>query len=117
MKIRIDVKSSHSAVIVMQRTFDATRGEVWDALTEPTQVRQWYGGRGFETSLCEMDVQPGGLWRHVMRGPDGVEQTLELTFGDVVKPEKLTWKNAEHRMTVTLAAAGDQTEWKLVVRF
>ncbi len=113
MKIRIDVKSSHSAVIVLQRTFDSTRGEVWDALTDPKLAAQWYGGSGVE----EMDVRPGGLWRHVTRGPDGEEQKVEFTFGEVVKPEKLTWKSAEHRMTLTLAAAGDDTEWKLVVRF
>lgn len=117
MKIRIDAKSSHSAVIVIQRTFDGPREVVWAVLTDPKHVVRWYGGRGFENPVCEMDVRPGGRWRHVMKTPDGAEHALEFEFGEVVEPEKLTWKNADIRMTVTLEAAGQETKWKLVARF
>ena len=117
MKIRIDAKSTHSAVIVMQRTFDGPREVVWQVLTDPKHVARWYGGRGFENPVCEMDVRPGGRWRHVMKTPDGAEHALEFEFGEVVAPEKLTWKNADIRMTVTLEAAGKETHWKLVARF
>lgn len=34
-------------------------------------VVQWYGGHGISSPVCEMDVRPGGLWRHVMRNPGG----------------------------------------------
>ncbi len=128
MKIDINSNSTHSAVIVMRRTFDAPRDILWEALTEPRHVVKWYGGKGFENPVCEMDVRPGGRWRHTMRTPDGVEHAMEFVFVDVVKPEKLIWKKAESAkstvadpsdnvMTVTLEADGNQTHWKLVSRF
>jgi uncharacterized protein YndB with AHSA1/START domain len=117
MKIRIDAKSTHSAVIVMQRTFDGPRALVWAVLTDPKHVARWYGGRGFENPLCEMDVRPGGRWQHRMKTPDGVEHALEFEFGEVLEPEKLTWKNSDIRMAVTLEADAQSTNWKLVARF
>ena len=124
--MKADVHSTDEPVIVMERTLDAPRDLVWDALTDPSQVVKWYGGYGFENPVCEMDVRPGGRWRHVMRTPDGVERPLEFVFVEVVRPEKLVWRNADYGrrggphdnvVTVTLEAAGRRTKWKLVARF
>jgi uncharacterized protein YndB with AHSA1/START domain len=128
MKIHIDSASTDDAVIIMRRTFDAPRDVVWTALTDPRHVAQWYGGRGFSNPVCEMDVRPGGRWRHVMRTPDGAELAMEFVFLEVVRPERLVWTNADagtgpgtgphhNVMTVTLEEAGRQTKWKLVTRF
>ena len=128
MKIDIEARPADEAVIVMQRTFDAPREVVWAAFTDPKHVVRWYGGRGFENPVCEMDVRPGGRWRHVMRTPDGVDHELEFVFLEVVRPERLVWRNADHGkrpkddyhdnvMTVTLEEAAKQTRWKLVTRF
>lgn len=128
MKLEVDVSSADEAVIVMRRTFDAPREVVWAAFTDPKHVVRWYGGRGFENPVCEMDVRPGGRWRHVMRTPDGVDHELEFVFLEVVKPEKLVWRNADHGkrpaddfhdnvMTVTLEEEGERTRWTLVTRF
>jgi len=123
----IDDASTTEPVLVMQRIFDAPREDVWEALTDPRQVAKWYGGAGFENPVCEMDVRPGGRWRHVMRTPDGSEHALEFVFVEVVKPERLAWRSTDrgatlggphdNLMTVTLEAAGRKTRWKLVVRF
>jgi uncharacterized protein YndB with AHSA1/START domain len=117
----------NEAVIVMSRTFDAPRDVVWTAFTTPEHVRKWYGGHGFGNPVCEMDVRPGGLWRHVMRTPDGSEYAMEYVFVEVVKPERLVWKNARDGKpppgqlnvlnTVTLEDAGTKTEWTFVARF
>ena len=123
----IDDSSPSEPVLVMQRIFDAPREDVWAALTDPRQVAKWYGGRGFENPICEMDVRPGGLWRHVMRTPDGTEHALRFVFVEVVKPERLVWRSADggatlggphdNIITITLEAAGRKTRWKLVARF
>ena len=117
----------NEAIIVMSRTFDAPREVVWTAFTTPRHVAKWYGGHGFGNPVCEMDVRPGGLWRHVMRTPDGSEYNMEFIFVEVVKPERLVWKNASNGKpppgqlnvlnTVTLEGAGRKTEWKFVARF
>jgi uncharacterized protein YndB with AHSA1/START domain len=124
--MKVAAHSMDEPVIVMERTLDAPRDLVWNALTDSKQVARWYGGHGFENPVCEMDVRPGGRWHHVMRTPDGVDRTLEFVFIEVAKPEKLAWRNADDSrhggpydniVTVTLEAAGRQTKWKMVARF
>ena len=57
--------------IVFSRLFAAPRAMVWGALADPWQVGQWWGPKGFTTTILEMDLRPGGKWRLVMHGPDG----------------------------------------------
>ena len=52
-------------------SFDAPRELVFQAFTDPKHVAAWWGPKGFTTTIRQMDVRPGGIWRLVMRGPDG----------------------------------------------
>lgn len=119
---------SDQPIIIMSRTFYAPRATVWVAFTTPEHVTKWYGGHGFANPVCEMDVRPGGRWRHTMRTPDGTELKMDFVYVEVLRPEKLVWKNASHPKppapgllnvinTVTLEDAGKQTKWKLVALF
>ena len=96
MSSSLDATSTEEAVIVLSRMFDAPRDLVWTALTDPRHVAKWYGGYGFTNPVCEMDVRPGGLWRHVMRLPDGTEFTQNYVFLEVGAPERLVWQSADH---------------------
>jgi uncharacterized protein YndB with AHSA1/START domain len=123
----IDVSSPNEPVIIITRVFDAPRALVWKAITDPRHVAQWYGGHGFTNPVCEMDVRPGGIWRQVMKAPNGAEFTINSVFLEVVEPERLVWTNADSESrqpgpptaisTVTLEDRGDQTKWTLVARF
>jgi uncharacterized protein YndB with AHSA1/START domain len=125
--VMINGTSSSDSVITMERMFDAPRDVVWRVFTDPKHVVQWYGGHGFSSPVCEMDVRPGGLWRHVMRNPDGGEFAMEFVFVDVVKPEKISWQNTDHGKrtsgpptclnVVTFEDHGKRTKWKLVSHF
>jgi uncharacterized protein YndB with AHSA1/START domain len=77
--------------IVISRVFDAPRELVWEVWTDPKQVVKWWGPRGFTTTIKEMNVKPGGVWKHVMRGPDGTEYPNESIFTEVVKPERIVY--------------------------
>jgi uncharacterized protein YndB with AHSA1/START domain len=77
--------------IVITRVFDAPRDLVWDAWTDPKHVVQWWGPKGFTTTIEEMDVRPGGVWRHTMRGPDGNQYPNRSVFLEVVKPERIVY--------------------------
>lgn len=128
MKTTVQPIDNSDPVIVMTRIFDAPREVVWVALTDPKHVVHWYGGHGFQNPVCEMDVRPGGRWRHVMRTPDGAEHSMEFVFVEVVRPEKLVWRSASHGTltgggphdnitTVTLEEEGQRTRWTLETRF
>lgn len=128
MKTSVDATSTEAAVIVITRLYDAPRALVWKALTEPAHVAQWFGGEGFTSPVCEMDVRPGGLWRHVMRAPNGMEFAIDSVFLEVAEPERLVWRSARageqkpggppiNVSTVTLDDLGAQTRWTLEARF
>jgi uncharacterized protein YndB with AHSA1/START domain len=79
--------------IVISRVFDAPRELVWEAWTNPEQVVKWWGPRGFTTTIEEMNVRPGGVWKHVMHGPDGTDYPNKCIFTEVVKPERIVYTN------------------------
>jgi uncharacterized protein YndB with AHSA1/START domain len=83
--------------IVLSREFEAPRELVWQAMTDPQHVVRWWGPRGFTTSTEEMDVRPGGHWKHTMRGPDGTEYPNHSVFQEVVPPERIVFKHGGHR--------------------
>jgi uncharacterized protein YndB with AHSA1/START domain len=123
----IDASSPDEPVVIVTRMFDAPRSLVWDVITDPKHVVHWYGGPGFTNPVCEMDLRPGGTWRHVMQAPNGMQFTINSVFLEVVRPERLVWKTIkdENRTpapptavsTVTLEEHGHQTKWTLVARF
>jgi uncharacterized protein YndB with AHSA1/START domain len=77
--------------IVITRTFDAPRELVWDAMTNPQHVVNWWGPRGFSTTVEKMDFRVGGVWKHTMIGPDGAKYPNENIFQEIVKPERLVF--------------------------
>jgi uncharacterized protein YndB with AHSA1/START domain len=82
----------------ISRQFDAPRELVFKMWTEPKHMAQWWGPRIFTTPVCEMDVRPGGAYRIVMRGNDGVEYPMKGIYREVAKPERLvmTMDCSEH---------------------
>jgi uncharacterized protein YndB with AHSA1/START domain len=83
--------------IVVSRVFAAPREKVWRAWTDPAQVVRWWGPRGFTTTIEEMDVRPGGTWRHVMHGPDGTAYPNRSVFTEVVPPERIAYAHGGSR--------------------
>ena len=75
----------------MTRTFDAPRRLVFEAMTRPEHVRRWYGCDGAELTVCEIDLRPGGLWRYVLRMPDGQEFPFAGMYREIAAPERLVY--------------------------
>jgi uncharacterized protein YndB with AHSA1/START domain len=102
--------------LVFTRVFDAPRELVFEAWTNPQHLAHWYGPRGFTTTVQEMDVRPGGVWRHVMRGPDGVDYPNLIVFLDVVKPERLVYKNESANFLTTVTFSDEIGKTKLTMQ-
>jgi uncharacterized protein YndB with AHSA1/START domain len=105
--------------IVISLVFDASLEMVWDAWTDPKQVVKWWGPRGFTTTIHEMDVRTGGVWRQTMHGPDGANYPGKSIFAEVVKHKRLVFSHsggkeggpgANFKSTWTFEAEGDQTK-------
>jgi uncharacterized protein YndB with AHSA1/START domain len=88
-----DATSTADREIVATRVFDAPRELVFKMWTDPEHIVQWWGPKGFTTTTYSTDVRPGGIWRFVMHGPDGVDYQNKITFLEIVKPERLVYRH------------------------
>jgi len=82
--------------LVLERTLNAPRDLVWKAWTDPKLLKQWFAPKPCEISEIEMDLQPGGIFRIRMVGPDGFD-TGHGNAGcvlEVVEGERLVWTSA-----------------------
>jgi len=75
--------------IVLTRVFNAPRELVWKVWTDPKHIAQWWGPRGFTTTVTEMDLRPGGKSNYVMKAPDGAEYPVGGVFREVVPFERI----------------------------
>ena len=81
-------------VVRIERTFDASAEDVFDAWTSPEVMRRWlHCGADWETPLAEVDLRVGGKVRVVMRKPDGTEAQMQGEYTLIDRPHRLmmTW--------------------------
>lgn len=84
--------SASDRELVITRVIPASRERVFKAWT--TQLSQWWGPHGMTTPVVEMDLRPGGIFRTVMRAPDGTEYRTKGVFLEIVKNEKIVFTDA-----------------------
>lgn len=85
------VESTAGCDFVISRVLNAPRELVWQAWTQPKHLMQWWGPRAMTTTLCEMDVRPGGALHVVMRAPDGNDYPIRGNFREVTPPARLVF--------------------------
>lgn len=118
-----------SQMVHIERTFEASAEQVFDAWTSAEVMRRWlHCGADWETPVAEVDLRVGGLVRIVMRRPDGSEAgargeytmidrphrlVMRWTFDDDPTNEQLielSFSEAEGSTTVVLVNSGISTE-------
>jgi len=85
--------------IVISRVIAAPRELVWQAWTDPQHVANWWGPRGFSTTIKKMDFRVGGVWEHTMHGPDGANYPNKSTFREIVPHERIVFQHGGGRET------------------
>ena len=78
--------------IRMTRLFDAPAELVFEAMTKPEHVKQWWGrlGEGYSVPVCEIDLRVGGAWRFVNRHPKG-EAAFHGEYREIVPPGRIVF--------------------------
>jgi len=78
--------------IRMTRLFNAPRQLVFEAMTKPEHVTQWWGrlGEGYSVPVCEIDLRVGGRWRFVNRHPHG-EAAFHGEYREITPPSRLVF--------------------------
>lgn len=108
--------TSESGEIRILRTYDAPMQAVWDAWTDPAQVAQWWGPRGFTLTTHSKDLRSGGSWAYTMHGPDGADYPNKTLYLEVQALAKLVYDHGGNddrppmfRVTVVFAEADGKT--------
>ena len=79
--------------IVTTREFDAPIGLVFDVLTKPEHVRNWFAPFTCEVTVCSIDLRVGGDYHFVFVTDDGSECSFRGTYLEVEPPVRTvaTW--------------------------
>ncbi len=123
MNTTLNVETPTDRDIVMTRTFDAPRDLVFEALTKPEHIRQWWGWSHWTMFRCEVDLRPGGAYYYNARSPEGQEVPMTGVFLEVEPPERIVFteiydvapfnQGEPARVTAILHDLGGQTRLTL----
>jgi uncharacterized protein YndB with AHSA1/START domain len=85
---------SSDVALVVRRTIRAPIARVFDAWTQPEQLRRWWGPRPVTCSDAEVDLRVGGVYRIGNALPDGTILWISGEFEVVEPPHRLvyTWR-------------------------
>lgn len=72
----------------------APREKVWQALTQPELIKQWFAPKPYTTPDCRVDLRCGGEFYTLMQSPDGEQYPNSGCFTQVCEPEVLGWTDA-----------------------
>ena len=107
--------------LTLERTFNAPIQLVWDAWTKPQHIANWWGPKGMETEVITHDFRINGLWKYVMKMPDGNLFVTEGEYQEIVEGHKIVTTADFKPMTegvtliVELTDQGEQTHFKFSV--
>jgi uncharacterized protein YndB with AHSA1/START domain len=80
--------------IELVREVDVAPHLLFRGWTEPDLIVQWFTPKPYETTDAEVDLRPGGIFRTVMRSPEGEESDGAGCILDVVPDERFVWTSA-----------------------
>lgn len=75
--------------LFITREFDAPRGKVFRAFTDPALLVQWLGPRDLRMEIDRMDCRTGGSYRYVHFDPAGNAYGFNGVIHDVTAPERI----------------------------
>lgn len=108
--------------LYITRVYDAPVKAVWEAWTDPEQVAQWWGPRGFTLTTHSKDLRPGGHWTYTMHGPDGTDYPNKTVYYEVEKYARLVYDHGGHddrpplfRVTVTFEEVKGKTRMDMTM--
>ncbi|RJX37781.1 SRPBCC domain-containing protein [Paenibacillus pinisoli] len=93
MKTKVD-----GNVLTIERDFNAPRSLVFQVYSDAEHIKQWWGPRGWEVTVCNLDFRPGGIWHYCMKCIDrnqgdffGMESWGKAIYSTIVQDEKIEY--------------------------
>jgi len=110
--------------IVTTREFDAPIELVFDVLTKPEHVRNWFAPFECEVTVCSIDLRVGGDYHIVFVTGDGNDCSFRGTYLEIESPTRTVetwrfdgWPDAEAVETVELRETDGVTKLTMTMAF
>jgi uncharacterized protein YndB with AHSA1/START domain len=110
--------------IVTTRAFDAPLELVFDVLTKPEHVRNWFAPFACVVTECSIDLRVGGSYHIVFVTEDGNECSFRGTYLEVEPPTRTVatwlfeaWPDAEAVESVDLQETEGVTRMTMLLAF
>ena len=97
---------------------DVPKEFIWRAWTRPEHLKPWFCPLPWTTIDCEIGLCPGGIFRTVMRLPEGQEFPGSGCYLEGVENKKLVWTNAlrpGYRPASSATTGEEQVDFKFTV--
>jgi uncharacterized protein YndB with AHSA1/START domain len=95
--------------ILLTRDFEAPIELVYEVLTKPDHVKNWFAPFEDKMTVCSIDLRVGGHYHHVFVTEDGRECSFRGTYLEIEPPTRIVttwlfegWPDAEAVETVEL---------------
>ena len=116
-------KTAEKTSLEITRFINVPAARVYDAWTDPAQLREWFGPENVRTRNITADVRAGGKYRWDLTSPEGEEMSAFGEYRELVPGKKIvltwkwdddeTWENRTSVVTVELSESGGGTELRL----
>ena len=112
--------------ILIARTFAAPRVLVFDAMSKPEMMKQWFHGPpGWTLTVCEIDLRVGGTYRWAWHNDAGHDMGMGGTYLEVVPPERIvstekfdqSWYPGEAVVTIEFAEQNGSTQMNMTAKY
>ena len=93
--------------IRLNRVFDASRAQIFEAWTKPEQVTCWWDPDGAPLTACEIDLRPNGAFKFLTRSHP--EMPFFGTYREIAPPDHLIFEALGATGRVLLRDVAGQT--------
>ncbi len=80
--------------LVLERSVPVPPEKVFQAWTKPHHLKHWFAPKPWTVAECEVELQPGGIFRTVMAGPNGERYDMPGCVLEVVENRRFVFTDA-----------------------
>ena len=124
MKEKGNLKTAEKTSLEIKRFINVPRNRVYEAWTDPAQLRQWFGPENVRTRDIVAETRVGGKFRWDLTNPEGEEMTVQGEYRELQPGRKIVftwqwqdddaWENHNSIVTVELFDTVGGTELRLL---
>ena len=117
-------KTTQNPSLEIKRFINAPRDRVYNAWTDPAQLKAWFGPENVQTHDFVADVRVGGKYRWDLTSPEGEKMTAFGEYRELQPGRKIVftwqwdddeaWENHVSVVTVELSDCDGGTELRLI---